>query len=106
MQKRIPLALATAAALWCASQAQAETWRVSYYPHPEGRAAHRWLPRGTPVRVTNHRNGKSVLVIIDDRGPYVRKDPRRKLDLAYRDAKTLGFLKQGVAELEIEILDK
>jgi rare lipoprotein A len=51
-------------------------------------AAHRTLPFGTKVRVTNKRNGKSVVVTINDRGPFIRG---RIIDLTPAGAKALGF---------------
>lgn len=51
-------------------------------------AAHRTLPLGTKVRVTNLRNGRSALVIINDRGPFVRG---RIIDLTPAGARVLGF---------------
>mgnify|MGYP002402864359 CR=1 FL=1 len=55
-------------------------------------AAHRSLPFGTKVRVTNQRNGKAVLVRINDRGPFVKG---RVLDLSKAAAKALGFVGAG-----------
>lgn len=51
-------------------------------------AAHRTLPFGTLVRVTNKRNGKSVVVRINDRGPFIRG---RVIDLTPAGARALGF---------------
>jgi rare lipoprotein A len=51
-------------------------------------AAHRSLPFGTKVRVTNRRNGRSVVVRINDRGPYVRG---RVIDVTPAAADALGF---------------
>lgn len=64
-------------------------------------AAHRTLPLGTLIRVTNLENGKSVRVHINDRGPHVRG---RILDLSSSAAAALGF-STGVARVKIEILD-
>jgi rare lipoprotein A len=64
--------------------------------------AHRTLPLGTVVRVTNLRNGRSVLVKITDRGPYRR---RREIDLSYGAARELGMLQRGVTPVRIERLD-
>ena len=55
-------------------------------------AAHRTLPFGTRVRVTNQRNGKSVTVRINDRGPFVRG---RVIDLSRAAAHQLGFVRSG-----------
>jgi rare lipoprotein A len=63
-------------------------------------AAHRTLPLGTEIRVTNLENGKSVRVRINDRGPHVRG---RIVDLSSRAAAALGF-STGVARVRIEIL--
>lgn len=55
-------------------------------------AAHRTLPFGTKVKVTNQRNGKSVVVRINDRGPFARG---RVLDLSKAAASRLGFIRSG-----------
>ena len=55
-------------------------------------AAHRTLPFGTKLVVTNQRNGKSVTVRINDRGPFIRG---RVLDLSKAAAHQLGFVKSG-----------
>lgn len=62
-------------------------------------AAHRTLPMNTLVKVTNLSNGKSVVVRINDRGPYVGK---RVIDLSYSAANELGFVKRGVAKVRLE----
>ena len=55
-------------------------------------AAHRSLPFGTKVRVTNKRNGKAVVVRINDRGPFIKG---RVLDLSKAAARKLGFISAG-----------
>jgi len=55
-------------------------------------AAHRSLPFGTKVKVTNKRNGKSVVVRINDRGPFVKG---RVIDLSKAAARELGFVQSG-----------
>ncbi|MEQ8757198.1 MAG: septal ring lytic transglycosylase RlpA family protein [Coleofasciculus sp. G1-WW12-02] len=65
-------------------------------------AAHRSLPFGTNVRVTNLNNGRSVIVRINDRGPYARG---RVIDLSAAAARVLGLLRTGVAPVQIEVLD-
>ncbi len=55
-------------------------------------AAHRSLPFGTKVRVTNKRNGKAVVVRINDRGPFIRG---RVIDLSKAAARQLGFIGAG-----------
>jgi rare lipoprotein A len=62
-------------------------------------AAHKTLPFGTRVRVTNRKNGRSVVVRINDRGPYVHG---RIIDLTPAGAHALGF--SGLANVEIEPL--
>jgi len=66
-------------------------------------AAHRELRMGTRVRVTNQRNGNSVEVRINDRGPY-GKDRRRIIDVSYAAAKQLDFIDAGWTEVTIEVL--
>lgn len=66
-------------------------------------AAHKTLPFGTKVKVTNLNNGKSVVVKINDRGPFIKG---RVIDLskaAFREIETIG---KGVTKVNIEILDK
>ncbi len=65
-------------------------------------AAHRTLPLGTIVHVTNRDNFKSISVIINDRGPFLKD---RFLDLSYGAANELGFVPQGIARVKIEVLD-
>ncbi len=62
-------------------------------------AAHRTLPLGTVVRVTNLDNFKTITVRINDRGPFLKN---RFLDLSYGAAKELGFVSQGTARVQIE----
>jgi len=64
-------------------------------------AAHRTLPFGTRLRVTNVENGKTVVVRVNDRGPHV---PGRVLDLSYRAAQALGMTDAGVARVEVVVL--
>ncbi|MBM7061551.1 septal ring lytic transglycosylase RlpA family protein [Pseudomonas sp. UL073] len=64
-------------------------------------AAHRSLPFGTQVRVTNLNNDKSVIVRINDRGPYARG---RIIDVSRQAAEQLGMLRAGVAPVRIDSL--
>jgi len=64
-------------------------------------AAHRKLPLGTRVWVTNLRNGHSVLVKINDRGPFA---PGRLIDLSKGAARELGFMRQGLAHVRISVV--
>ncbi len=65
-------------------------------------AAHRTLPCGTLVRVTNRRNGKAVEVKIVDRGP--SKWTGRSIDLSHNAAKAIDMIHAGVAQVDIEVL--
>ena len=93
-----------------AGAAQAESGIASVYSqaggktasgeraHPGGlTAAHRSLPFGTKVRVTNKRNGKSVVVRINDRGPFIRG---RVIDVTPAAAATLAF--SGLAPVTLQ----
>jgi rare lipoprotein A len=72
------------------------------YKHNKLTAAHKTLPFGTKVKVTNVSNKKTVEVVINDRGPWVEN---RVIDLSKSAAEKLGFINQGVADVEIEVLD-
>jgi rare lipoprotein A len=61
-------------------------------------AASRTLPFGTRLHVTNPKNGRSVIVRINDRGPFIKG---RHLDLAKGAAAALGMIEQGVATLKV-----
>ena len=61
-------------------------------------AAHRTLPFGTKVKVTNLANGRSVNVTINDRGPFA---PGRIIDVSKKAARKLGMVDAGVASIEI-----
>lgn len=94
--------------------ASAQTGMASYYKsgrktangerfNPNGfTAAHRSLKFGTKVRVTNLRNGRSVVVRINDRGPFVRG---RIIDLAYGAARAVGIHSSGVAKVRVAVLN-
>lgn len=71
---------------------------------PDGlTAAHRTLPLGTKVKVTNLSNGKAVILRINDRGPFVRG---RMLDVSHGAARVLGFASAGTARVKIERLGR
>lgn len=65
-------------------------------------AAHRTLPFGTRLRITNMRNGKSVVVRVNDRGPFVEG---RGIDLSRAAAELLGMIRRGVVRVTIQELD-
>jgi rare lipoprotein A len=94
--------------------ASAQTGIASVYAYSGGRtasgehaspraltAAHRTLPFGTLVRVTNERNGRSVVVRINDRGPFVRG---RVIDVTPAAAHALGF--SGLAEVNLAVVGR
>lgn len=64
-------------------------------------AAHKTLPFGTKVKVTNARSGKSVVVRINDRGPFIRG---RVLDLSKAAAQDIGMIRSGHAKVCYEII--
>nr|WP_243454178.1 septal ring lytic transglycosylase RlpA family protein [Oceanisphaera pacifica] len=64
-------------------------------------AAHRTLPFGTQVRVTNLNNNKSVVVRINDRGPYAKG---RIIDLSEQAARQLKMIRAGVVKVKVERL--
>lgn len=70
--------------------------------HDSLTCAHRTYPFGTMLRVTNHSNGRQVVVRVADRGPYIRG---RIIDLSWRAAKELGMLTQGIAMVTVEEVD-
>ncbi|MBN2170148.1 MAG: septal ring lytic transglycosylase RlpA family protein [Candidatus Krumholzibacteriota bacterium] len=95
---------------------ETQTGIASYYAHKyHGRrtasgeifdmhaltAAHRSLPFGTRVRVTNLANGRSLVLRINDRGPFVRG---RIIDVSLRAARDLGFFVQGTTRVRLEVL--
>ena len=71
------------------------------YDKHELTAAHKSLPFGTKVKVTNIRNGKSVVVEINDRGPYAKS---RVLDLSQAAFSEIGHTNTGVMKVEYEII--
>jgi rare lipoprotein A len=70
--------------------------------NPDGlSAAHRTLPFGTKLKVTNMRNGKSVHVVVNDRGPFAGK---RVLDVSRGAARHLGMISSGTAKVSVQVL--
>lgn len=103
--------------LFSSSIAQVQTGKASFYadrfegtPTASGQkyspgkltAAHKTLPFGTRIKVTNLANDQSVEVVINDRGPYVGD---RILDLSKSAAEKLGFVNQGIADVRLEVID-
>lgn len=66
-------------------------------------AAHPWLPFGSLLRLTNPKTGKSQVVRINDRGPFM---DGRELDVSFSVASRLGIIESGVARLRIELLEE
>ena len=110
MVVRLGAAICSAIFVLCSTAAMAESGIASIYAyagektangeraHPGGlTAAHKSLPFGTKVRVVNKRNGKSVVVRINDRGPFIRG---RIIDLTPAGARVLGF--DGLASVSVE----
>ena len=64
-------------------------------------AAHRTLPFGTKVRVTNLWNGRTAVIRINDRGPFVH---HRVIDLGHGAASSLGLTASGIAQVRLEVL--
>lgn len=98
------------------ADADAEVGYASFYAHRfHGRAtaygetydenaltaAHPSLPPGTRVRVTNLANGRSVVLRINDRGPWTKN---RLIDVSYAAAQELRFVRQGLARVRIEVV--
>jgi rare lipoprotein A len=97
------------AAAFFATHALAETGRrgfsglCAYYSGrgPGLTAAHRTLPFGTRLRVTDPASGRSVIVVVNDRGPFGRG---RVLDLSIGAAKALGMIDRGVILVRADVL--
>ena len=66
-------------------------------------AAHRTLDFGSKVKVTDVRTGRSVVVQITDRGPYL---PGRGIDLSYAAARALGIVQRGVAQVRVDLVGR
>ncbi|MGD0188025.1 MAG: septal ring lytic transglycosylase RlpA family protein [Roseiarcus sp.] len=100
-----PITLAALGAVFAFSAASADEYgQATYYrnPHHGGLiAAHRTLPFGTHVRVVNLDNGRSTVVVIVDRGPFVHG---RIIDVSTVAADALGMRQAGVAHVRIEPL--
>ena len=65
--------------------------------------AHKKLPFGTKIRVVNKKNGKEVIVLVKDRGPFAKD---RVIDLSNKAAEDLDMLRAGVAPVELWIEEK
>jgi rare lipoprotein A len=65
-------------------------------------AAHRTLPFGTRLRVTNVATGQSVTVRVNDRGPFI---PGRVADVSHSAAETLGIVGRGIAKVKLDVVE-
>jgi rare lipoprotein A len=92
----------TGIASWYGSESGNRTAKGTHF-NPQGlTAAHKTLPLPTKVKVTNLRNGRSVNVVVNDRGPFKKN---RLIDLSYGAAKKIGLDKQGLTKVKVEYLD-
>ena len=102
-QPVLPLRVWKGTASWYGSRfhgrrtANGETYDMFAYT-----AAHPTLPFGSLVRVVNPRTGRSQLVRINDRGPFVDD---REIDVSYGVARRLGITEKGLARVRIELLE-
>ena len=72
------------------------------YKHSKLTAAHKVLPFGTELKVTNKKNGKTIVVRVNDRGPFVQG---RIIDLSKSAAEKLDFIHEGIADVTVEVVD-
>lgn len=92
----------TGIASWYGSESGNRTAMGTRF-NPQGiTAAHKTLPLPTKVKVTNLRNGRSVVVTVNDRGPFTKN---RLIDLSHGAAKKIGLDKQGVTKVRIEYIE-
>ncbi|WP_036258956.1 septal ring lytic transglycosylase RlpA family protein [Methylocapsa aurea] len=90
------------AVLISSAAAQAQSWsgKASYYgARGHMTCAHRSLPFGTHVRVTNLSNRRSVVLVVNDRGPFIAG---RIVDVSTSAAEALGFRRAGVVKVTME----
>ena len=99
-----PLATQTGKASYYARKFQGrKTANGERYDRREMTAAHRRLPFGSIVRVTNLKNGRSVVVRINDRGPWGRG---RIIDVSEAAAEEIGMIRAGVVRVKVEVMSK
>jgi rare lipoprotein A len=83
-----------------------ETASGEIFDQREMVAAHRSLPLGTVVRVTNLENGRAVVLRVIDRGPYGRNFRRGTIiDVSRQAARRLGFVRKGLVRVRLELLE-
>lgn len=102
--KRLLIVAAGLLAISAAAEAKSWTGKASYY-RGKGHmtCAHRTLPMGTQVRVTNLVNKRSVLLTVKDRGPFIRG---RIVDVSTGAADALDFRRQGVVLVALETVER
>jgi rare lipoprotein A len=97
-------ALISSLFVFASTCADAASWTgaASYYAArtPMG-CAHRFLPFGTKLKVTNLRNGHELILTVNDRGPFIKG---RIVDVSTHAAELLGFRRAGVVPVQIETL--
>jgi peptidoglycan lytic transglycosylase len=112
--RRVYIALPVTFAFCSAAYAGSWVGKASYYNYHRGHtasgthagaqtAAHRSLPFGTHLRVTNLRNSKSTVVVVVDRGPFTGG---RLIDVSASTAETLGFKQNGVGLVKVETINQ
>lgn len=100
--KKITLILAILVSTSSLAAAQSWTGKASYYSaRTHMGCAHRSLPFGTRLRVTNLLNRRSTVLVVNDRGPFIRG---RIIDVSTGAAEALGFRRAGVASVRIETI--
>jgi rare lipoprotein A len=115
LMKLAAIALLAAVPLMTGLAEAKQSGKASWYSLPGNRtacgekmnpraytAAHRTLPCGTRIRVTNKRNGKSVVVRVNDRGPFVRG---RVVDVSKSAGAKIGMIGSGVATVSVVVID-
>lgn len=73
------------------------------YTHDRMTCAHKTLPFGTVLKVTNLSNDKSVIVTVNDRGPFIKG---RVVDLTKAAARKIDMIHRGIAKVKVEIIDE
>ncbi len=100
VQPRVPVYRQAGIASWYGGDFQGrKTASGEVFDMVTPSAAHRTLPLGTEIRVTNLNNSKSITVRVNDRGPFIAN---RILELSYAAARSLGFSAEGTARVSIE----
>mgnify|MGYP000162125140 CR=1 FL=1 len=102
-QKEVTYSQTGKASYYATRHQSAKTASGERFKHELNTAAHRSLPFGSIVRVTNVANNKSVLVKINDRGPYLKS---RVVDLSKSAFTSIASLSSGVINVKVELVEK